>query len=223
MTGSRIKIAPSLLAADFSDLRTALTYCDRGPADFIHLDIMDGHFVPNLTFGPAVVKSIRPYTKTFFDVHLMVCDPMFWIEPFSKAGADGITFHVEASGQPKEIIDYIRSFDKQVGVTLKPGTNMELVEPLLELVDLILIMSVEPGFGGQSFNPAAIVRIEAIDRFLKVNGLRERVSIQVDGGIGLNNAVEIVAAGADNLVAGSAIFRTPYPTDTIKRLREIVE
>ena len=223
MTGSRIKIAPSMLAADFSDLRTALTYCDRAPADYIHLDIMDGHFVPNLTIGPAVVKSIRPHTKAFFDVHLMVVDPMFWIEPFSKAGADGITFHVESSGQPKEIIDYIRSFDKQVGVTLKPGTNMELVEPLLELVDLILIMSVEPGFGGQSFNPTAIDRIKAIDRFLKVNGLRERVSIQVDGGIGLNNAAEIVAAGADNLVAGSAIFGTPDPTDVIKRLRKIVE
>ena len=223
MTGSRIKIAPSVLSADFSDLRTALTYCDRAPADYIHLDIMDGHFVPNLTIGPAVVKSLRPHTKTFLDVHLMVVDPMFWIEPFSKAGADGITFHVESSGQPKEIIDYIRSFDKQVGVTLKPGTNMELVEPLLELVDLILIMSVEPGFGGQSFNPTAIDRIKAIDRFLKVNGLRERVSIQVDGGIGLNNAAEIVAAGADNLVAGSAIFGTPDPTDTIKRLRKIVE
>ena len=223
MTGSRIKIAPSVLAADFSDLRTALTYCDRASAEYIHLDIMDGHFVPNLTIGPAVVKSIRPHTKAFFDVHLMVVDPMFWIEPFSKAGADGITFHVESAGQPKEIIDYIRSFDKQVGVTLKPGTNMELVEPLLELVDLILIMSVEPGFGGQSFNPTAIDRIKAIDRFLKVNSLREQVSIQVDGGIGLNNAAEIVAAGADNLVAGSAIFGTPYPTETIKRLRKIVE
>jgi len=223
MTGSRIKIAPSVLSADFSDLRTALTYCDRAQADYIHLDIMDGHFVPNLTIGPVVVKSIRPHTKTFFDVHLMVVDPMFWIEPFSKAGADGITFHVEAAGQPREIIDYIRSFDKQVGITLKPGTNMELVEPLLELVDLILIMSVEPGFGGQSFNPTAIDRIKSIDRFLKVNGLRERVSIQVDGGIGLNNAAEIVTAGADNLVAGSAIFGTPNPTDTIKRLRKIVE
>lgn len=223
MTGSRIKIAPSILAADFSDLRTALTYCDRAPADFIHLDVMDGHFVPNLTIGPAVIKALRPHSKTFFDVHIMVSDPIKWIEPFALSGADGITFHVEANGSPGEIIDYIKSFNKKVGITLKPGTNVELIEPFLEWVDLILIMSVEPGFGGQSFIPESIERIRSIRKFLDRRDLSDRVAIQVDGAVDLNNAAEIVAAGADILVAGTAIFGTPYPTENIRKFREIVE
>lgn len=223
MTGSRIKIAPSILSADFSDLRTALKNCDRAPADFIHLDVMDGHFVPNLTIGPAVVKSLRSHTKTFFDVHIMVSDPIFWIEPFVSAGADGITFHVEAAGRPGEVIDYIRSFGKKVGITLKPSTNIELVEPFLELVDMILIMSVAPGFGGQTFIPESLDRIKEIRQFLDRQNLSERVSIQVDGGVDLNNAAEIVAAGADILVAGTAIFGTLNPTENIRKFREIGE
>ena len=223
MTGSRIKIAPSILSADFSDLRTALEYCDKAAADLIHLDVMDGHFVPNLTIGPAVVKSLRSHTRTFFDVHIMVSDPIFWIEPFVSAGADGITFHVEAAGRPGEVIDYIRSFGKKVGITLKPSTNIELVEPFLELVDMILIMSVAPGFGGQTFIPESLDRIKEIRQFLDRQNLSERVSIQVDGGVDLNNAAEIVAAGADILVAGTAIFGTLNPTENIRKFREIGE
>lgn len=223
MTGSRIKIAPSILSADFSDLRTALEYCDKAAADLIHLDVMDGHFVPNLTIGPAVVKSLRSHTRTFFDVHIMVSDPIFWIEPFVSAGADGITFHVEAAGRPGEVIDYIRSFGKKVGITLKPSTNIESVEPFLEWVDMILIMSVAPGSGGQTFIPESLDRIKEIQRFLDRQNLSERVSIQVDGGVDLNNAAEIAAAGADILVAGSAIFGTANPADTIQAFRNIFD
>ncbi len=223
MTGSRIKIAPSILSADFSDLRIALEYCDKAAADLIHLDVMDGHFVPNLTIGPAVVKSLRSHTRTFFDVHIMVSDPIFWIEPFVSAGADGITFHVEAAGRPGEVIDYIRSFGKKVGITLKPSTNIESVEPFLEWVDMILIMSVAPGFGGQTFIPESLDRIKEIQRFLDRQNLSERVSIQVDGGVDLNNAAEIAAAGADILVAGSAIFGTANPADTIQAFRNIFD
>ena len=223
MTGSRIKIAPSILSADFSDLRTALKDCNQALADLIHLDVMDGHFVPNLTIGPAVVKSLRSHTRIFFDVHIMVSDPIFWIEPFVSAGADGITFHVEAAGQPGEVIDYIRSFGKKVGITLKPDTNIELVEHFLERVDMILIMSVAPGFGGQTFIPESLDRIKEIRQFLDRQNLSERVSIQVDGGVDLNNAAEIAAAGADILVAGSAIFETANPADTIQAFRNIFD
>ncbi len=223
MTGSRIKIAPSILSADFSDLRIALEDCNQALADLIHLDVMDGHFVPNLTIGPAVVKSLRSHTRIFFDVHIMVSDPIFWIEPFVSAGADGITFHVEAAGQPGEVIDYIRSFGKKVGITLKPDTNIELVEPFLDRVDMILIMSVAPGFGGQVFISESFDRIKEIRQFLDRQNLSERVSIQVDGGVDLNNAAEIAAAGADILVAGSAIFETANPADTIQAFRNIFD
>ncbi|MCK5331250.1 MAG: ribulose-phosphate 3-epimerase [Candidatus Marinimicrobia bacterium] len=218
-----MKIAPSILSADFSDLRTALEDCNQALADLIHLDVMDGHFVPNLTIGPAVVKSLRSHTRIFFDVHIMVSDPIFWIEPFVSAGADGITFHVEAAGQPGEVIDYIRSFGKKVGITLKPDTNIELVEHFLERVDMILIMSVAPGFGGQTFIPESLDRIKEIRQFLDRQNLSERVSIQVDGGVDLNNAAEIAAAGADILVAGSAIFETANPADTIQAFRNIFD
>ncbi len=221
MASPGIKIAPSILSADFSNLRTVLTDCDRAPADLIHLDIMDGHFVPNLTIGPAVVKALRPHTKTFLDVHLMVNDTINWIEPFALAGADGITFHVEAQGSPGEIIDYIRSFNKKVGISLRPHTNVELIEPFLEWVDLILVMSVEPGFGGQSFIPESIDRIRSIRSFLERHDLSNRVAIQVDGGVDLTNATDIVTAGASILVVGTAIFGTAYPTENIQKLREI--
>ncbi|MFH1853166.1 MAG: ribulose-phosphate 3-epimerase [Candidatus Neomarinimicrobiota bacterium] len=222
MAGSTIKIAPSILSADFSDLRTALKFCDRGRSDYIHIDVMDGHFVPNLTIGPAVVKALRPHSETFFDVHIMVYDPLFWVEPFARAGADGITFHVEAAGHPREVIELIHSYGIKAGITLKPGTNIELIEPYLDQADLVLVMSVEPGFGGQAFIPAALERIAGIREFLDRQGWSERVTLQVDGGINLENAREVVAAGADNLVAGSAIFNTADPSATINKFREAV-
>ncbi len=222
MAGSRIKLAPSILSADFSDLQTALKYCERGQADMIHLDVMDGNFVPNITIGPAVIKALRSHTNLFFDVHIMVCDPLFWIDKFARAGADCITFHVEATGKPEMVIEQIKSLGVKAGITLKPGTNLELVEPYLELVDLVLVMSVEPGFGGQSFISDSLARIEEVNRFIELAGLSDQVEIQIDGGVNLDNARNIADAGADILVAGSAVFNTPDPIATMKKFNEVL-
>lgn len=188
----------------------------------IHLDVMDGNFVPNITIGPAVIKALRSHTNLFFDVHIMVCDPLFWIDKFARAGADCITFHVEATGKPEMVIEQIKSLGVKAGITLKPGTNLELVEPYLELVDLVLVMSVEPGFGGQSFISDSLARIEEVNRFIELAGLSDQVEIQIDGGVNLDNARNIADAGADILVAGSAVFNTPDPIATMKKFNEVL-
>jgi len=221
MSKNSIIIAPSILSADFSHLQKALKMCDNGGAEYIHIDVMDNHFVPNLTIGPVVVKSIRPISQKFFDVHLMVDKPEDFIQPFADAGADGITFHVEATDNPEHVIDLIRSENKQIGISLKPNTLISTVEPFLDQIDLLLIMSVEPGFGGQDYIDGSTNRINEIHEKLSVLGLRDKVLIEVDGGIKLTNAKEIVDAGADILVAGSAIFRTESPTESIKKFKTI--
>ena len=221
MSKNSIIIAPSILSADFSHLQYALKMCDNGGAEYIHIDVMDNHFVPNLTIGPVVVKSIRPVSQKFFDVHLMVDKPEDFIQPFADAGADGITFHVEATDNPGYVIDLIRSANKQIGISLKPNTLISTVEPFLDQIDLLLIMSVEPGSGGQDYIDGSTNRINEIHEKLSVLGLRDKVLIEVDGGIKLTNAKEIVDAGADILVAGSAIFRTESPTESIKKFKTI--
>ena len=221
MSKNSIIIAPSILSADFSHLQKALKMCDNGGAEYIHIDVMDNHFVPNLTIGPVVVKSIRPISQKFFDVHLMVDKPEDFVQPFADAGADGITFHVEATDNPEHVIDLIRSENKQIGISLKPNTLISTVEPFLDQIDLLLIMSVEPGFGGQDYIDGSTNRINEIHEKLSVLGLRDKVLIEVDGGIKLTNAKEIVDAGADILVAGSAIFRTESPTESIKKFKTI--
>ena len=149
---SEFKLAPSILSADFSDLRGAINICNKGKADWIHVDVMDNQFVPNLTIGPPVVKSLRKVTKKFLDVHMMVVNPESLVESFAKAGADNITFHIEATDNPDEIIDLIRSTGKMVGVSLKPSTSFDMVKPFVDKIDLILVMSVDPGFGGQGLS-----------------------------------------------------------------------
>jgi ribulose-phosphate 3-epimerase len=215
MSPFNYKLAPSVLSADFGDLRGAMDICKKGGAHWIHIDVMDNQFVPNLTIGPPVVKSLRKYTDKFLDVHMMVVEPEKLVEPFARAGADGITFHVEAAENPNEVIDLIKSTGKQVGISLKPGTPLSSIEPFLDKVDLVLIMTVEPGFGGQGYLPGSSDRIKKLKSRLNEMCL-DRVLIEVDGGVKLNNMKEVVEAGADVLVAGSAVFGVKDPVQTIK-------
>lgn len=202
-----IHVSPSLLAADFSKLGEQVAEAERAGCKLLHLDIMDGHFVPNLTFGPALVKALRNDSGMLFDVHFMLTDPIKYVKPFADAGADLITFHIEANGDPAETIAEIRKNNCRVGLTLKPGTPAEAVFPWLDQVDMILVMTVEPGFGGQSFMENQIPKVAAIFEEIKKRNLP--VLIEVDGGIDARTAPGIVSAGAGVLVAGTGVFRAP--------------
>ena len=214
----RFKLAPSILSADFSDLKTALKQCDEGGAHWLHVDVMDNQFVPNLTVGPPVVKSIRHKTKKFIDVHMMVIDPEKLVEPFARAGADNITFHIEATDDPEGIIEFIKSCGCNVGVSVKPKTLLSDIYPILDKVDLVLIMSVEPGFGGQSYLPESNERISQTKQYLNDNCL-DRVLIEVDGGIKLDNVSKVLDLGADIIVAGSEIFEADDPIQIVKEMK----
>lgn len=214
------KVAPSILSADFANLSKALEQCEDGRADQIHIDVMDGHFVPNLTIGPTVVKDIRKQTTLPLDVHLMIENPQQYIPQFVDAGSDLITVHVESSGDMQMTLEMIRDAGVRPGITLRPGSPLSLVEPYLTKVDLVLVMSVEPGFGGQEFIPASFERILSLRRSIDSNDGSSTL-ISVDGGVKLHNAGDILAAGADIVVAGSAIFGTDDPTDTIRQFKAI--
>ena len=196
-------VAPSILAADFAKLGEEVRAVDKAGADWIHVDVMDGHFVPNISIGPGMVKALRPHTKKVLDVHLMIapCDP--YLEAFANAGADIITVHVEAGPHVHRSLQAIRALGKKAGVTLNPGTSESTIEPLIDLVDLILVMSVNPGFGGQTFIPSAV---EKISRLRALAGARS-IDIEVDGGITAETAPLVARAGANVLVAGSAVFK----------------
>jgi ribulose-phosphate 3-epimerase len=214
---SKIKIAPSILSADFSCLADEIKRVEKAGADLIHIDVMDGHFVPNLTFGPPVVAAIRKVTKLPFDVHLMISNPEEFITSFAEAGADILTVHAETTHHLHKVLQEIHGLGMKAGVSLNPATSLTVIEEVLADIDMILIMTVNPGFGGQTFIPASLHKIKHLRVLLHERQLC--TDIEVDGGITTQNAAEVVQAGANVLVAGSAIYSAQDMKETVQLLK----
>jgi ribulose-phosphate 3-epimerase len=222
--GKNLIVAPSLLGADFSNLQKEVELCNNSKAEWLHLDIMDQQFVPNLSFGPGLVRSIRSHSDLFFDIHLMVSNPFDMLKPFIDAGANGISFHIEATESrftfpPKILINMIKKNNLKCGLAIKPKTPFSILKKYLEFIDYIVVMSVEPGFGGQSFIPSTIDKISEINGYLIDQNMRDKIMIQVDGGIKLENYKDVISAGGDILVAGSQVFQSQNPIETINTMQ----
>lgn len=211
-----IKISPSILACDFANLQSEIKKVEDAGVQYLHIDVMDGIFVPNITLGPCIVSAIRKNSELVFDVHLMITDPIRYIDEFAKAGADIITVHVESTFDVNAAIDKIKSLGKKAGISIKPNTKPEIVKQYIDKVDLVLCMTVEPGFGGQSFIPATLENIKAVAEMIKESG--RDIDLEVDGGISPKNAHLVKEAGANVIVAGSAVFGSSDIPKTVKEL-----
>lgn len=209
-------IAPSILSADFSDLKSEFMMLNSSVAEWIHIDVMDGHFVPNITFGPMMVKTLRKLTNKILDVHLMIQNPDIFIKEFKEAGADIITVHYEACTHLNRTIQFIKSLNAKAGVSINPHTNVELLRDILPYIDLVLIMSVNPGFGGQKFIEISYTKIEKLKSMINDQNLE--VLVEIDGGVSNENAEKLIKCGTDILVAGNAIFKSENPIAYIQKL-----
>lgn len=216
-----IRVSPSVLAADFAALGNELQDIARAGADFVHLDVMDGVFVPNISFGIPVIRGIRKAVSLPFDVHLMIVEPERYADQFAQAGADYITFHLEATSDPAGLLSHIRALGKYASVSIKPDTPVETLFPLLPLCDMVLIMTVEPGFGGQALIPHTIDKVRKISQEIKRQ--KCKTLVEVDGGVYAGNAAELISAGADVLVAGSAVFKADDRRAAIEALRSSIQ